>query len=56
MMVCARVIPLLKSVFASSQPPGVKFVGRMAMVRNSTGSDGYVADELILSRAGMRVL
>ena len=38
------------------QPPGVKFVGRMAMVRNSTGSDGYVADEIILSRAGMRVL
>jgi len=25
------------------QPPGIKVVGRMAMVRNSTGSDGYVA-------------
>jgi leucyl aminopeptidase len=33
----------------------VKFIGRMAMVRNSTGSDGYVADEIILSRAGKRV-
>jgi leucyl aminopeptidase len=37
------------------QPAGVKFVGRMAMVRNSTGSDGYVADEILLSRAGKRV-
>ncbi len=27
----------------------------MAMVRNSTGSDGYVADEILLSRAGKRV-
>lgn len=27
----------------------------MAMVRNSTGSDGYVADEIILSRSGKRV-
>jgi leucyl aminopeptidase len=37
------------------QPQRVKFVGRMAMVRNSTGSDGYVADEILLSRSGKRV-
>lgn len=29
--------------------------GALAMVRNSIGPDGYVADELITSRAGVRV-
>ena len=27
----------------------------MAMVRNSVGSDAYVADEIITSRAGVRL-
>lgn len=30
-------------------------IGSMAMVRNSVGSECYVADEIITSRAGVRV-
>lgn len=37
------------------KPKGVKVVGRLAMVRNSIGSDSYVADEIITSAAGVRV-
>jgi len=37
------------------QPRGVKVVAAMAMVRNSVGSDAYVADEIITSRAGVRL-
>merc|ERR1712227_858287 len=37
------------------KPAGVKAVAAMAMVRNSVGSDAYVADEIITSRAGVRL-
>lgn len=37
------------------KPPNVKVIGRMAMVRNSVGVESYVADEIITSRAGVRV-
>merc|ERR1711872_1163652 len=37
------------------KPAGVKVVAAMAMVRNSVGSDAYVADEIITSRAGVRL-
>merc|ERR1719233_1706321 len=37
------------------QPKGLKVVGVMTMVRNSIGSESYVADEIIVSRAGRRV-
>lgn len=37
------------------KPKGIKVVGRMAMVRNSIGTDCYVADEIITSAAGKRV-
>lgn len=37
------------------KPKNLKVIGRMAMVRNSIGADGYVADEIITSRAGVRV-
>ncbi|WAR21736.1 YH24-like protein, partial [Mya arenaria] len=37
------------------KPKGVKIVGGLAMVRNSVGSECYVADEIITSRAGVRV-
>merc|ERR1711971_1054436 len=37
------------------QPRGVKVVGAMAMVRNSVGSNAYVSDEIITSRAGVRL-
>jgi len=36
-------------------PPGVKVVGAMAMVRNSVGANCYVSDEVITSRAGVRL-
>uniref|UniRef100_A0AAX7W584 Cytosol aminopeptidase domain-containing protein n=1 Tax=Astatotilapia calliptera TaxID=8154 RepID=A0AAX7W584_ASTCA len=37
------------------KPQHLKVVGVMAMVRNSVGADCYVADELVVSRAGRRV-
>jgi len=37
------------------KPTNVQVVGAMAMVRNSVGSDAYVSDEIITSRAGVRV-
>lgn len=37
------------------KPKGLCVRGAMALVRNSIGSDGYVADELITSRAGRRI-
>jgi leucyl aminopeptidase len=37
------------------RPKGLKVVGAMAMVRNSIGSESYVSDELLTSRAGVRV-
>ncbi len=43
-----RVISILK-------PKNLKVVGAMAMVRNSVGSNAYVADEIITSRAGVRI-
>ncbi|KAM9476161.1 putative aminopeptidase W07G4.4 [Clarias gariepinus] len=42
-------------ILALLKPKHLKVVGSMAMVRNSVGSDCYVADELIVSRAGRRV-
>ncbi|KAF0300095.1 putative aminopeptidase W07G4.4 [Amphibalanus amphitrite] len=40
---------------AELRPKGIKVVGVMCMVRNSVGADGYVADEIITSRAGVRI-
>ncbi|KAG7273147.1 hypothetical protein CRUP_034545 [Coryphaenoides rupestris] len=40
---------------AKLKPKHLKVVGAVAMVRNSVGSDCYVADELIVSRGGRRV-
>lgn len=37
------------------RPKNIKVVGAMAFIRNSVGSDAYVADEIITSRAGVRV-
>lgn len=37
------------------KPKGIKAIGAMSMVRNSVGADCYVADEIITSRAGVRV-
>ena len=41
---------------AALQPTGMRVVALLGFVRNSTGSDSYVADEIITSRAGARVL
>ena len=40
---------------ATYKPKGIKVIGAMSMVRNSVGSECYVADEIITSRAGVRV-
>jgi len=37
------------------QPADIRVIGGMAMVRNSVGSEAYLADEIITSRAGVRV-
>jgi len=37
------------------KPSHLKVYGTMSMVRNSIGSNGYVADEIITSRSGVRV-
>ncbi|XP_036383475.1 putative aminopeptidase W07G4.4 [Megalops cyprinoides] len=42
-------------VLAELKPKHIKVIGAMAMVRNSVGSDCYVSDELVVSRAGRRV-
>jgi hypothetical protein len=34
---------------------GVKIVAAMCVVRNSVGENSYVADEIITSRAGVRL-
>ena len=43
-----KVVSILK-------PTNIKVVGAMAMVRNSIGSNAYVSDEIITSRAGVRI-
>ncbi|EGD82001.1 hypothetical protein PTSG_02688 [Salpingoeca rosetta] len=37
------------------KPKNIRVVGKLAVVRNSVGADAYVADEIIHSRAGVRV-
>jgi len=37
------------------KPKGLKVVAEIAFVRNSSGSDNYVSDEIIRSHAGVRV-
>uniref|UniRef100_A0A2P2HXD0 Aminopeptidase W07G4.4 n=1 Tax=Hirondellea gigas TaxID=1518452 RepID=A0A2P2HXD0_9CRUS len=38
-----------------AKPDGIEVYGALCMVRNSVGSDCYVADEIITSRAGVRI-
>ncbi len=35
--------------------PGVEVIGLLGLVRNSVGEESYVSDEIITSRAGVRV-
>ncbi|XP_046383739.1 putative aminopeptidase W07G4.4 [Ischnura elegans] len=50
----AAVAGFLKIV-ADLKPKRIKVIGAMAMVRNSVGEECYVADEIITSRAKVRV-
>jgi len=50
----ASVAGLIK-VASILQPKGVHIIGLMGMVRNSIGSNSYVADEILISRAGVYV-
>ena len=50
----ATVAGFMKTV-AALKPKGLKVVCAMAMVRNSVGANCYVADEIITSRAGIRL-
>lgn len=50
----ADVAGILKTM-SMIKPKGVKVIGAMAMARNSCGSNGYVSDEIITSRAGVRI-
>lgn len=50
----ASVAGFLKTL-SLLKPKGLCVHGMLALVRNSIGSNGYVADEIITSRAGRRV-
>ena len=50
----AAVAGLMKTV-AMLKPKGIKVVAELGLVRNSIGSDAFVSDEIITSRAGVRV-
>uniref|UniRef100_F6S5A6 Cytosol aminopeptidase domain-containing protein n=1 Tax=Ciona intestinalis TaxID=7719 RepID=F6S5A6_CIOIN len=50
----ATVAGILK-IFAELKPKHLKVCGTMSMVRNSIGANCYVADEIITSRAGVRL-
>ncbi|ORY00938.1 Zn-dependent exopeptidase [Basidiobolus meristosporus CBS 931.73] len=51
----ASVAGFMKTV-AEQQPTNVNIVADLGLVRNSIGSDAYLSDEVIYSRAGVRVL
>jgi len=50
----AAVAGFMKMI-AALKPENVHIIAGMAMVRNSVGSEAYLADEIIVSRAGKRV-
>merc|ERR1712083_83747 len=52
---CGAAAAGLMKTLAELQPPSVKVVVAMCMVRNSVGANCYVADEIITSRAGVRL-
>ena len=50
----AAVAGLLRAV-SELRPRGVRVIGLLGAVRNSIGSNGFVADEIIRARSGVRV-
>ncbi len=50
----AAVAGLLRTL-SILKPPNVRVIGLLGLVRNSIGEEAYVSDEIIPSRAGVRV-
>lgn len=51
----AAAVAGFMKVVEQTQPQGVHVIGVMCMVRNSVGEECYVSDEMVTSRAGVRV-
>lgn len=51
----AAAVAGFMKMLAELQPPGLKVVAEIGAVRNSIGSEAFVADEIVTSRAGVRV-
>ncbi|BDX05439.1 M17 family metallopeptidase [Planctobacterium marinum] len=51
----AATVAGFMKMLAQLQPEGIKVVAEIGAVRNSIGADAFVADEIITSRAGVRV-
>ncbi|CAB0015451.1 unnamed protein product [Nesidiocoris tenuis] len=51
----AAAVAGFMKVLSILKPAHLKVIGAMSMVRNSCGEESYVADEIIMSRAGKRV-
>ena len=51
----AAAIAGLFRVLVERRPKGVRVIGLLGAVRNSIGSEAFVTDEIITSRAGVRV-
>lgn len=50
----ASVVGFMLAV-ARLEPRGLRVIAELGLVRNSIGSNGYVADEILVSHAGVRV-
>jgi leucyl aminopeptidase len=50
----AAVVGLLKAI-SELAPPRLRVVAELGVLRNSTGPDAYVSDEILTSHAGVRV-
>ncbi|RXG53987.1 putative aminopeptidase W07G4.4, partial [Armadillidium vulgare] len=51
----AAAVAGFMEILKKLRPPNIKVIGAMSVVRNSVGSDCYVSDEIIVSRAGVRI-
>lgn len=51
----AATVAGFMKMLAELKPKGIKVVAEIGAVRNSIGADAFVADEIITSRAGVRV-
>src|SRR4029077_21045425 len=51
----AGVVAGLLRAVAALALPGVRVIGLLGLVRNSIGEESFVSDEIIRSRAGVRV-